>query len=496
MSIFTNLLSFFTLPYFINNFGQEKYSTFIVGSTIIGSSILFDFGLTRGLNRFTAEYRITQDKVLYSKIVSFTIIIFLIISIFFFFFLNLFNKEILHFFSVSSEFHDVGVFVLKCFAFYSVLYWLSFIPKGILEGNQKFFYVNISEFFALLLNLMIFLLVLFYQLSFNNFIVLTLCTKIISILFQVHFIYTMRLLDGVEFNFNFSRTFFQTNYFSYSLSAFTLVIISFFSMQADKYILGYFFGASLLTAYVVFTKPLNIIKSLNSFIFSALGPMVVNEISRGNTEFVKKLIKKGNLLLLLVYYPLIFWFILILKPFLIFWINIDYAKYALWGSLSLAIFLFAPFYSTIYRILINTDKIKLITKIDFFTVLINFLLSIILIKFIGYGSVILGTIFQAFLQTIIYNILAQKIYRIPFSILYNKIFYSGVIYPTVVFISLLIFRNQIDIDNWKKLALFAFFSIICLSSFSFYLLLYKNVLGINFIEKFKFNKSNVYEKHN
>ncbi|MBW8050921.1 MAG: oligosaccharide flippase family protein [Cytophagales bacterium] len=493
--LLTSIFSLISLPLFVRSFGDELYGIYILGLGFSGSLLFLDLGVGRGLTKYIAAYSADRDKKKLSSalFVSFITILFMAtLMACLIFLLSFFLKPL---FNVSDANIHIAKSVFYFTAVYTFIFWLSRIPNSILRGYQLFYKSNINQLFALALYLIIYLLVFFHKINFELFVVLMLLARLIPMGLDIKVIIQNQLLKDIPPILSLQaikfyckvrvnpittlKNFFLNNDFlKYSTDLFILSVLTFLSMQADRFILGTIMSASYITIYLVITKPLYFIRSINSFIFYGIGPVIAREYSLKNHKIINDILIKGNLLHFAVIIPVTVWAIIFIEPFIDLWMGGIYNDHVIWGKIALMILVLNPFYRTISIVLTNTEHIYHVKRIKAWSSAINFTISITATFYLGIGGVILGSLVQAALHTFLFMRVSNKVLNVSPRQLYSKKAWKIFLYVFCISTIIYYFWDKIIIKSWLDLLIFGGLSFIFLSAYSLYILNKQNILSL------------------
>jgi O-antigen/teichoic acid export membrane protein len=452
VSLAGNFISLFTLPLYLSIYGDSLWGIFIWASSASGLLAKFDLGVKSGLRRYTARFSSNGDISQMNLAISITAIIMCIVAILnalLILFFSIYPSTVL---SLNKESWDTARSVLVIASGYTLVFWSTKYFEAIIEGFQLHFIKNLNLSIASIANIILYIVALSYRFEFITLVGLLFLVQSIPLILHVLQIVRRGLLKKCSIKLLVSKQEFINSEFSkYSGDIFILGIIQVLAYQMDKVIIGAVTGAAFITYYVIVTKPMFIIQSVDSYIYSALQPMIAKEQAAKNTEFLKLFIPKSGLYHFLISVPLCLLIIFLLRPFIHIWIGHDYDEYLIWGQIAAASLLFTSFYTPVTKYLVNTGHTHDLKRIYLITNGTNAIVSVILTFFLGIGGVIIGSLVDQILRVIFYTHLSHtklgiNLFRSNSQVLINSFIYLLVVVVFIFFVS-----NRVLIDNWMKL---------------------------------------------
>lgn len=446
-----NIISFFTLPIFINYFGEGKYAIFILINSFIESLVFFDFGVGTTLGKKTAEYTINRDIEKFTIYFNWTFWLTLILSAFFGIVVFFAAPLLVQVFKIDPTFFEIGIIGFRIGSFYLLLFAVLRIYQTILEGFEKFIFVNGFKFFQIVSLLVCVFFIFWWELNFYSYLIILMIGNLFP--FVIYAIYfhsknSVRVKIGKPF-FNL----FQNDFWQMSRNFFAIQVTSFLFSLADKFIISIIIGASSLVYYTVVTKISYIVRMVNNQTLLVISPLISKARENNDQILISKIIKDGSMFQLLLMLPIITTSGLFLKPFIRLWIGGDFVNFAYWGVISLLIYVLGPFSGMVQRVLIYGGFEFVVKRINYVLILINLLSSIILTYFIGIGGVIIGSIIQTIIAIPIFKQKAKELLGIDYEMI-NKYSLIGFTISFCAILVFFIFKVEENINSWPTLIVF------------------------------------------
>jgi O-antigen/teichoic acid export membrane protein len=468
-----NILSFFTLPLFIQHFGDSLYAVFILLNSVVESLIFFDFGVGTALGKKSSEYTINKDRDSYRIYFNWTFwftslfsgITGLVIFIFAPYWVRVLN--------IDESVYEIAITAFRIGSFYLTSYSILRIYQTILEGFEKFVIVNLFKIFQFVSLIVSACLILFAKLSFQTYLIISMLGNILPfVVYAYYFHSTTRIqVSGLP---QFS-TLWKSSFWQSSKDFFVIQVTSFLFSLADKFIISFIVGATQVVYYSVVTKIAFIIRMVNNQTLIVINPIIAKAKESKDKALIDKIIRQGGVYQFLLMLPLIVSAALFLKAFIRLWIGGAYTQYSHWGVLALVIYLLGPFSAMVQRVLIfggYESKVKMVT---IYLVLVNIAVSVILTYWIGMGGVIIGSIVQSLIAIPVFKKLAKDLLEVDYSLLTKDTIIATLIAALIV-ITFIASGLEHHIDSWAKFLFWGGVVFLLLVAYPAYRLFYKKDL--------------------
>jgi O-antigen/teichoic acid export membrane protein len=386
--------SFLIIPIMIRYLGNEQYGIWSTLLSIISWIVLFDIGIGNSLRNKISEALVKDDKkkardyistaYVLIGLISVVLLISFLIASSFIPWQRFFNTSIL-----SN--HELESVVNITASFLFINFWLSLINQ-VFNGIQKTSFVVFNQFLSNTLALIFtYVLYLYFETS----------------LWKLAFVYgSSLLLSSLLLSLWFYRKnqefIPQVKYYVHKYTkSITSLGFQFFIIQiavvaiftTDKILITQLFSPEYVTSYDVVFKLFSVITIAHSLLMAPLWSAYSDAYHREDFGWIKRTIKnqlKIYLLIVLATIGLIF----LAKPVISIWIGKDFV---IDNTLIIVmgLFVLVSTWNNIYAYFLNaTNKLDTQIKTSIIAIFINIPLSIILVKYLGFGmyGVVIGTI--------------------------------------------------------------------------------------------------------
>lgn len=391
------LVNLFVTPVCLNLFGVEIFGAYLFSFGLVTSLGFLDFGISKGILRFTAEYYRDNDIFKFEKALSAGLIINLFTAGMAAVLMIALGANFNLFFNIDLAYAQVASNLFFVSAAYAFGYFFSLMPLSILQGAQRFKERNMLQLILLCLNGIAIGSLAYLKFSIVWFCGVNTIISFIGIGFDLWLIKRLRLLQGINFSVPSFRGLLESDFFKYSKRVFGLSTITMLSTQMDKVILSVFGNVSLVAVYSVITKPYSLVKAIFMNALVAMEPIIVSKSY--NLIQLRSLIVRTTRISLSILTPTLILIIILFNPIIRLWTQKDiFSTYTIWGVVSLVGLGIAFSYSIVYRTIYLSGHIGELIKVERISSVLNGLVSLTATFYLGVGGVILGTFVQSIIN--------------------------------------------------------------------------------------------------
>ena len=446
VSILSNIVSLFTLPLLIYIYTEDLYGVLQTALGLCGVA-MFDFGVTKALTRYMAQYRKGGEKQPIEDALSISRFLLVIVSFSVLLLMWGFSYYTASLFDVPKEYVPMSERIFQITAVYAFVFWLSKYLHGILIGCHKIYVKNLHQLVSIVFQIIGFIVAYYYTASFELYIIIILGGKVVSIVLDAVYIWRNKFLVGLKPQWIPSKVMFKSEFMRYSIDVFLLTVLSYFSIAADQNIIAFIMEPKMVTRYVILSKLMLIVRMFDGFIFSALEPLVAEESK--SKENLKVITQKSLLIHASFLIPLSIMLMLCIEPFLKLWKGgLDY-QYWYWGALGIAVYFVGVFISTPAKVIVSKGDASVMRNIQLITIPINVVVSIILTYWLGIGGVFVGTFLQVLIQIPMVIKKANQLFGLTIKTLFPPLFWVAFIYCSLIGIVFFFVNQQLPFgENW------------------------------------------------
>lgn len=393
----TILTSLFITRILYFNLGAVNYGFWQVLWMVFGYSLLLDFGFGLSIQKYAAEYTVTNDVHRFSELLSSVIVTYMIMSVIIilatlcaapfidsiFKFENSGNPSELRYFKIvfavfgigaalvfpigvfSEILHGLGRIDLRCFV-YLIQIVINFV--GIYLIFELGFSLLALTLFSILLNL--FISFCMAAVVYKKIPDLTISLKL----------------------FSFSKI---KEIATFSLFAYLTMFSKMVVYKTDQIIVGVMLGMSSVAIYHIGSRLSMLMSKLSTKFQENLAPIAAALYKAGDFERLRWVMFKSNRLAAFIATGVFIIFFMLLKPILYFWLKItenDNGVYSIAMIMLVAIFIMTLFRHASDRFMLMANQHKYLAKIAVVEAVSNLVLSIVFIRIWGVVGVALGSL--------------------------------------------------------------------------------------------------------
>jgi O-antigen/teichoic acid export membrane protein len=431
INISTNLMSrmvvmvvgMIALPYKLNYFGDVDYGLFLLASSLATYLQRMDFGIGVTLIKYTSELVVNDQYQDMSKLYSFGLLFNSAIGAIAASIIVLagyFSKSL---FSVGAD--EYSTFWLLSLIIAAQLFAnrILSIPRSLLLGGQRHFFVNFVNSLQNIINLGLLFWAIWSKWSIVAYVLATSSGFILLSLPMI--IYTRIIYPEVKI------TRFQwrgiKNYMTFSWHMIKSQLASIMMFESNKIILGIFAPAIAVTRYHIGERLHGLVRPMLNAFVGAFMPLMSEKVAAKDKGYLDKAIYEGSRIVSLIWYPFIIILILNSRNILRLWIGEKYEFLWLFASLFLTPYLFSLPLAVLSNVLIGTGNIDKYMNLKLLAGFVNIGITCALTGFYGIWGALVGMLAQSVLFLPFY----YKIYLKSLGIDGGK-FFKKVIIPASI----------------------------------------------------------------
>lgn len=394
------VIGLISLPIYLNSFGEDLYGVYLLSIGLAGSLLFLEFGSGKSLIKYVAEYQLDGKENKYRLALQTCLAITLASSLVVGAVFLLLAVTRNHIFHIPPEYSATSYWLLTYSGLYAAILILAQLPQSMLKGGGVFYQRNKLSVLELLLRGLLILGVAIWDISIFWLLGGEIAILLISICFDFYVINRVApgLLRLDLLTHPSLRAIGQGEVWQYAKGSFYLSVISFFSQNSDRLVIGLVLDVRFVTIYTILTKPYGVIKSLLSKMYVVLQPYYLKVLAQGGNSKLTSFLMEGGKMSAIVTGIAMSGLVIALPELVSWWLGTDaYQSYMIYGQLLLGVLAVRSLTTMIYQSLYIIGKTSELLKVESILVGTNLLLSLVLVNLIGVGGVIVGTIVQLLL---------------------------------------------------------------------------------------------------
>lgn len=397
-NIANQLIALFILPLFIKNIGAEIYGIWVISGITLGYLGLIDLGLTEGVMRYISGAFVKKDYQNLNKAINTTCVLLFLMGLIILFTILIFNNTIISLFAIGPVNLKTASQLLLIAGIFAPIVWTTKFTKTTFQGILRFKELSILSGIQSLGGT---LTMLYLVYNGYNIVTIAIITNIVNVLLWIPSIFVLKsVLPELSYSKNFISIKVIKEIMPFGLGVFYAQLISLLAMQADNLIIGVAISMSAITAYVVASKLFYTTYAYMGMLSGVLQPTSYQAFANNDKTLIDKLMAQGTKYMTILYTPIGYLGIIISPLFIKTWIGGDYLQYAIWSQAFMAVFVLTSGFGLPVNLIFNSGKTRAPNVFKTVSIFLNLTIGILLVKKLGIGGPILGTLIAGLLGPI------------------------------------------------------------------------------------------------
>jgi len=383
------LVGIFLSPFILHRLGDTAYGIWILIFSVTGYYGLFDLGIRSSIIRYVSTYTATGDqeglaKLINTSLATYTTIgaVAMIVTLVCSLFVNrLFRIPVDFLVTARLLFLMVGTAVALGFP--------TGVFGGILEGLQRFYFVNLTNLISTLLRALLIVLALNDGYGLLTVALITVVLPLVSSLARASI--ALRLLP-VRFGWKYVDRKAFREIANYSAISFMLMIGYKLRYKTDEIVIGTFLSVTAITYFSIGDRLLDYAGEVVGSLAQIFVPMAGQSHAKNDMNQLRKILVAGNRACALIIFPITAVLVILGKSVIAAWVGPKYiaASYPVLVVLAIPL-MFTLAQGASARILYGMAKHKTLAWVTLIESVTNVILSIVLIRPFGIVGDAFGT---------------------------------------------------------------------------------------------------------
>jgi O-antigen/teichoic acid export membrane protein len=386
--VLTLLVGVFLSPFILHKLGDDAFGLWILIFSITGYYGIFDFGIRSSIVKYVAEFEAVGDRDRLIRVVNVSLLVYSCVALAVLIVVSICGIYVNVLFRISPSYlHTARLLFLVVGSSVALGFPLS-VFTGILEGLQKFYFVNMIQVGATLLRVLLIILVLNHGLGLLAISFITVLIPLLSyVIYAWHVIHRIPLQFGVKFV---DKSTFQLMR-RYSLSSFISMVAFRLRFQTDAIIIGAMLSTSAITYFSIGSKLISYSFLFVSGVGQVLTPMFSQLDATNDQRRLRKLFVIGNRACALIVLPVSVTLLVLGKSVIDVWVGPRYES----SYVILVILLIPSILSDVQggsrQMLYGMGQHKVLAVVNSVEGLANVIFSVVLVHYRGIVGDALGT---------------------------------------------------------------------------------------------------------
>ena len=455
---------------------NEEYGFWALLWSIFGYSLLLDFGFGTAVQKTTSEASATNRWDDYNTIISTIFFSYLFLSII------IFTVTII----MAQNLNEIFTFENKNTEYYKTVFYIFGIgtslvfPFGffreILRGVQKINLRNKIDIVFLVLNFILLSGSIYLDLSLVYLAFFAILIQLGTNIVMGYFVY--KNIPDFKISIKLFKKQKVKELVGFSFFAYIVMFSNLIIFRTDQLVISIFSTVALVGFYQVVSRISDIYRQFSTQIHDILGPISASLFVTSNHDKLGNILFQTNKIVGFISTMILIPSILFIEELLYFWLNIqnkEVTNTAIVLLLSMYILVFLR--SSSVQVLLMCNKHKQLTVVAVIESILNFALSIYLVKTYSILGVAIGTLIPNLFLAIVYNIPAAcKFSKIDIAYYIKNIIFKTISIGLFVFCTVYYLLLDIKITTIFELFYYGFGTMI------FFTIIYF-LIGLTKIEK-------------
>jgi len=388
------LVNLLIVPLFIKNMGSDLYGIWIISAAILGYVNIFDFGFTQGLQKYVAEARDKECVKELSEVIVSGLVLLCGIGLLLGYIFYIWSHTIVAFFNIQPENRLIAEGLLKISAIFCTVLWPLKIVDVVLNASMRI--KELSFLNATKAGVQSIALIGMLYMSANILLIKWVTMILLTIVSSYGVILLWKYVPEIKWNLMNFRVYHIRRMHRFSLGMFYVAALGLLAVKIDKLIIGRMLNMQAVAVYVIISKLFLLIQQVTRMLMVALVPAVYNMSVSVDLKRIDRLVNKAVKYRMLITGAMAYVCILISPDFIRLWVGAEYVQYARWSQLLCVVPLFVGLGvgNGVARAMGYVKEVNAVYTVQ---IILNLVLSIALVRYLGVGGPVLGTVIAVIL---------------------------------------------------------------------------------------------------
>lgn len=383
------LVGIFLSPFILHRLGNTAYGAWVLAFSVTGYYGLFDLGIRSSIIRYVSTYTAKNDQEGLNRLINTGLAVYTAIGIAALAVTIVVSAYVGVMFRMPAEFLHTARILFLLVGSSVALGFPAGVFGGILEGLNRFYFVNLTNLFSTLVRAVLIVLALHHGYGLLMVAIITVSLPVLAAAVRAAIV--LRLLP-----LNFGWRYVDRSSFReiahYSGISFMLMIAYKLRFKTDEVVISTFLSVTAVTFFSNGDRLLDYAGEVVSSLAQIFVPLSGQSEAKGDTAQLRKLFIAGNRACALIVFPISATLIILGKSVITAWVGARYVTASYPVMLILLIPLtFALAQDASPRILYGMARHKSLAWVATMEAVANLILSIVLIRPLGIIGDAIGT---------------------------------------------------------------------------------------------------------
>jgi O-antigen/teichoic acid export membrane protein len=386
---FNIVVGVFLSPFILHRLGDAAYGIWVLIFSVTGYYGLFDLGIRSSVVRYVSRFSAIKDDDSLSKLINTSLLTYTVIGLVTLGVTLAGMSSVTSWFRIPPEFRETSrVLFLMVGASVALGFPLG-VFSGILEGLQRFYFLNLTNVVSTLFRAVLIVLALNRGYGLLMVAAITIVLPILISLLRAAIV--LRILPR-RYGFRYVDRASLREIAGYSSTTFLIMISFKLRFKTDELVIGTLLSSAAITYFSIGDRLLDYASEVVSSLAQIFVPMSSQSDAVGDLPRLQKIFIAGNRACALIIFPISAILALLGKSVITVWVGAQYVPVSYPVMLVLLFPMTASLaQSASSRILFGMAKHRTLSLIVFLEAIANLVLSILLIRPLGLVGDALGT---------------------------------------------------------------------------------------------------------
>ncbi|MBI5742126.1 MAG: oligosaccharide flippase family protein [Nitrospirae bacterium] len=393
-------IAFFLSPFLVHTLGDTKYGIWSIVAALSGYMSLLEMGIGSALTRYVSKFQSSSDKENLLSSVNSALFLYAIIAGFILLLSPVTAAIVVRLVTVEENLKDIIKLLVIITSVNVSFLIISSTFRGIFQGLQRYDIINTTQVVIGICRAILFYLFLSQGYGLISMGIIALAGSF-SLLF-ISYLFMRKKYSFIHFDLKKVSRFGLRSIFTYSAYTFINMIANQLTNYTGSFVIGYFMGAAAITYFSIAWSLTEYLKQFCMAFTRVFIPAISEYEAIGDYETIRKLYISGTKYTLIIVILFCLGIMMLGEPFIALWMG---SKYSSSSAPVLIILIISQLFELpqliSYSVLFGLSKHKKLSYASLISAIVNFLLSIILVRKFGLIGVALGT---AIPQIVLYGI--------------------------------------------------------------------------------------------
>lgn len=394
-------LNFLLTPFLIYKLGDNAFGIWILVNSMRQYFQLLEFGTNPAIIKLVSEYAAKNDKYRINELASSSLTVFSAVGLLSIVLSQGIARYGVGYMQIPAAYLNTTELLIMIVG---VNIFFLIVKRGmhaILTGYHRFDIKNLVSICGEILQALTTVVLLMQGFGLISLALLAVCVNLIEVIFLLYCLVRYYSLK-IRFFLVSAKTIREI--FNFSVFTFITDLASRIAWNIDVLVIGYFLPVSSVTVYIVGVKLASVIEKLLNPFIHVFFPMASTWGAQKQNKYLQRLMLEGTKISLLFSLPTGVIIFLTGKSLITLWVGEQYLSGFPVLEIFIAVFVISNMESTASQIQLGMGKLRFNTAVCTVSAMINFALSIALVKRYGIIGVAIGTLIPNLISNIIFSI--------------------------------------------------------------------------------------------